>query len=82
MPDALVNILINGGICGVVCILLITGLIVPRFVLDDLRAENKELKDAVTAERARADTAVAAANATRDVISALKSAGSQTGGSP
>lgn len=81
MSDALVNILIDGGVCGVFCILLITGMIVPKFVLDDKISENRELKDAVAAERTRADTAVAAASATREIITAIRET-SRTGGGP
>jgi hypothetical protein len=64
--------LISGGIAGVFCILFICGLIVPRSVVDDQKAEIKELKDALEAERDRANAAVTAATATREILAAIQ----------
>ena len=73
MPDStLVTILTGAGACGVFCVLFITNLISPRAVVNDLKAEIAELKAALAAERQRADAAVAAATATRDVMAAFQ----------
>ena len=73
MPDsALLSILSSAGVAGVFCVLFICGLIVPKFVVDDMRAEITELKAALEAERERASASVAAASATRDVLAAIQ----------
>lgn len=73
MPDStLVEILTGAGVAGVFCILFVVGLVFPKSVVTDLKEENAELKDALAAERARANTAVGSQKATVDVISALQ----------
>ena len=73
MPDStLVNILTGAGACGVFCVLFVCGLIFPRPVVADLKAEIAELKEALEAERDRANAAVAAATATRDILAAIQ----------
>jgi hypothetical protein len=73
VPDsALLSVLTSAGVAGVFCILFICGLIVPKFVVADLKAENAELKEALEAERDRANASVAAASATRDVLAAIQ----------
>lgn len=73
MPDsALLSILSSAGVAGVFCILFIAGLIVPRAVVADKNAEIAELKKALESERDRANTAVAAASATRDILTAIQ----------
>jgi hypothetical protein len=72
VDSTLVGILTGSGACGVFCILFILGLIYPRSVVTDKNTEIAELKEAVKAERDRANTAVAAASATRDVLSAIQ----------
>ncbi len=73
MPDmALVNVLTGAGVAGVFCLLFIIGRIFPRSVVTDLKQEIAGLKEALRAERDRADTAVAAATATRDVLAAIQ----------
>ena len=73
MPDtALLSVLTSAGVAGVFCVLFVCGLIVPKFVVDDHKAEIAELKEALEAERDRANTAVAAASATRDVLAAIQ----------
>jgi len=73
MPDsALLSILSSAGVAGVFCILFIVGLIHPRTVVTDLKAEVAELKEALEAERDRANTAVAAATATKDILTAIQ----------
>ena len=73
MPDStLVTILTGAGVAGVFCVLFIIGLIFPRSVVTDKDAEIAELKQALAAERDRANTAVAAATTTRDVLAAFQ----------
>ena len=73
MPDsALLSILSSAGVAGVFCILFIAGMVYPRAVVTDKNAEITELKEALEAERDRANTAVAAASATRDLLSAIQ----------
>jgi hypothetical protein len=73
MDSSLVLPLITGsGVAGVFCVLFVIGWVFPRQVVNDLKAENAELKEAVQAERGRADAAVAAASATRDILAAIQ----------
>lgn len=73
MPDsAILSILSSAGVAGVFCVLFIANLIVPRAVVTDLKSEVAELKEALEAERDRANTAVAAASATRDILAAIQ----------
>ena len=68
----LATLLTGSGVAGVFCVLFVFGLIFPKSVLDDLREENRELKEALEAERDRANAAVAAASATRDILAAIQ----------
>jgi uncharacterized protein (UPF0333 family) len=73
MPDStLINILTGAGVAGVFCVLFIIGAIFPRSVVTDQKAEISELKAALEAERDRANAAVAAASATRDILAAIQ----------
>lgn len=72
MDSALVSLLSSAGVAGVFCILFIMGIVYPRSVVDDLRTERDYLRQQAEAERDRADASVAAAQATRDVLSALQ----------
>jgi hypothetical protein len=72
VDSALISVLSSAGVAGVFCVLFIFGLIVPKFVVEDLKAEVTELKEAVEAERDRANASVAAASATRDVLAAIQ----------
>jgi hypothetical protein len=85
VDSSLASILTGAGACGVFCLLFIFGVIFPRTVVDDLKEENKELKEALEAERDRANTAVAAASATRDILAAIqvgRSIGAPPGNGP
>lgn len=72
MDSALVDVLTSAGVAGVFCVLFIIGAIFPRSVVTDLKEENAELKQALEAERDRANTAVTAASATRDILAAIQ----------
>ena len=73
MPDsALISVLTSAGVAGVFCILFVLGIVFPKSVVDDLKEENRELKDDRDAQRARADTAISALQSNRDVLAALQ----------
>lgn len=73
MPDsALLSTLAGAGVAGVFCVLFVCGLIFPKFIVDDLKAEIGELKEALEAERDRANASVAGASATRDILAAIQ----------
>jgi hypothetical protein len=73
VPDsALLSILSSAGVAGVFCVFFIAGFIYPKTVIADKNAEIAELKQALEAERERANTAVAAASATRDILAAIQ----------
>lgn len=73
MPDAaLISVLTSAGVAGVFCVLFVLGLLFPKAVVSDLKAEITELKEALEAERDRANTSVAAASATRDILAAIQ----------
>lgn len=72
MDSVLITGLLNGGVAGVVVLLFVFGLIFPKSVVTDLREERDALKTAVANERDRADAAVAAAQASRDLMAALQ----------
>ncbi len=70
--SALIPYLANFGAVGVVLILILLGLLVPKPMYQDKKEEVAELKKALDAERSRADAAVAAASATRDLLLSLR----------
>jgi len=73
VPDsALLTGLTSAGVAGIFCILFICGFIFPRAVVTDLKTEVTDLKAALEAERQRAATSVAAATATRDILTAIQ----------
>jgi hypothetical protein len=73
VPDStLLSILTGAGVAGVFCVLFVCGLVFPKFIVDDLKAEITELKEALEAERDRANASVAGASATRDILAAIQ----------
>lgn len=72
MDSSLITILTGAGVAGVFCVLFVFGLVVPRSVVTDKDKQIAEWKQAYQAERERADTAVAASQATRDVLAAIQ----------
>ena len=72
MDSALQIVLVNAGVAGVFCILFIAGVVYPRSVVTDLKEEVTELKRQLEAERERANTAVAAVQATGNVVAAVQ----------
>lgn len=72
-PDSTLLSLITGsGVCGVFVVLFLLGFLYPKSVVEDLRAERDALRQAVRDEQERAEVAVAAAQASRDVFAALQ----------
>lgn len=74
MDSAVATVLTSSGIAGVFVLLLILGWVVPKGVVDDLKAEREALKDQAVSERERADAATAAAQASRDMMAAVPAA--------
>lgn len=72
MDSTLITLLTGSGVCGVFCVLFVCGLIVPKFVVTDKDTEIAELKEALEAERDRANASVAGASATRDILAAIQ----------
>ena len=76
MDSALVNVLVGSGgaaaALGAVVVLFVLGVIVPKPVVTDLKAENAELKEALKDARAQASAAITAASATRDILTAIQ----------
>ena len=79
MDSALIIPLVSAGTAGCFCVLFILGLIFPRAVVADKDRRIAELEAALAAERSRADVAVSAATASRDVMAAFQ-AGRQSAG--
>lgn len=73
MDSALIAVLTNGGVAGVVVILMILGWLVPKWVYANLEKENKHLREALDLERQRNKEAVSQVGVTNQLISALVS---------
>lgn len=72
MDSTLWNVLTGAGVAGVFCLLFLLGLLFPKSVVDDLKEELREVKADRDAQRDRADAAVAAAEATRSLMAAIR----------
>ncbi len=72
LDSALTSVLAGSGVAGVVVVLFVLGLICPRTVVADKDKQIAELKEALKAERDRADTAVAATSATNSILAAIQ----------
>jgi len=68
----IVPLITGSGVAGVFCVLFVLGLVYPRPVITDLKAEIAELKQALEAERAASASATSAATATRDILAAIQ----------
>jgi hypothetical protein len=71
VDSALVTVLINSGVAGVVIILLILGWLVPKWAYSRLEAENKALREALQLERRRNEEIASTAGVTNQLIGAL-----------
>lgn len=73
MDSSIIAPLITGsGAAGVFCILFVLGLIYPKPVITDLKAEIAELKAALQQEREASKAAVTAASTTTDILAAIR----------
>lgn len=73
MDSTLIVPLITGsGVAGVFCVLFVTGLVVPKNVVTDLKTEITELKQALQQEREASKAAVTAASATKNILEAIQ----------
>jgi hypothetical protein len=67
-----ISFFISGGAFGVVCFCFIIGWIVPKWRYDELKEENKELKQNLAIQTARGDAGVLAAQVTKELVSGLR----------
>lgn len=73
MDTALIGILEKlGAGAGIIVVLIICRLLVPYWAYAALKQENNDLKAALRTERERGDANVAALQANRDAMSALR----------
>jgi hypothetical protein len=73
LDSALISILEKlGASAGIIVILVLLGVLVPGWVYRDLKAQNKLKDEEITAQRDRADQAVAALQDTKNVMAALQ----------
>jgi hypothetical protein len=68
----IVPIVTGSGVAGAFCVLFVLGIIVPKSVVTDLKAEIAELKAALAQERDASKASVTAASATRDILAAIQ----------
>lgn len=71
MDTAVIDVLINAGVAGVIVFLFVIGVIPSPGQVRDLKEEVRRLREALSLERARADTAVQATNTTNQILGAL-----------
>lgn len=71
MDSAIMTVLINAGVAGVVVLLLIFGYLVPKWAYRKLEEENKLLREALTLERQRNSEASSQMGVTNQLIGAL-----------
>ena len=71
LDSGLVTALVNFGAAGVVVILIILGLLVPKPFYARLEEENRLLREALQLERQRSNDAAATAGVTNQLIHAL-----------
>jgi len=67
----LITLIENGGAVVVFCALLITGVVVPKWVHDDVKQQRDEWKKAAELSDARADAVMDIGRVTRDVMTSL-----------
>jgi hypothetical protein len=62
----------GGGTALVFCVLLITGWVVPKPSVDEIRQQRDEYKRALDLERARSEASVVTGQIVRDVMISLR----------
>jgi hypothetical protein len=68
----IVPLITGSGVAGVFCVLFVLGLVYPRQVVTDLKAEVAELKAALKEKQDAMSAAVTAASATKDILEAIR----------
>jgi hypothetical protein len=71
VDSAVLTVLINSGVAGAVLVLLILGLLVPKWVYRRLEQENKHLREALELERQRNGEMASTTGVTNQLIGAL-----------
>jgi len=72
VDSELITLLANAGTAGITIVLIVTGLLVPKWAADDLRARLRAAERRADASQDQADAAVAAAQASRDIFAAIE----------
>jgi hypothetical protein len=71
LDTALITVLADSGVAGVVILLLIFGWLVPKWVYSRLEEENRHLREALELERQRNGEIASTAGVTNQLIGAL-----------
>jgi hypothetical protein len=71
MDSALITLLANAGVAGVVIVLIVAGILVPKPYYTRLEEENKLLREGRDIDRQRASEAASTAGVTNQLIGAL-----------
>jgi len=71
MDSAIITVLLNAGVAGVVILLLMFGWLVPKWAYSRLEDENKDLREALRLERQRNGEIASTAGVTNQLIGAL-----------
>lgn len=72
LDSSLLTVLTGAGVAGIFCILFLIGWVYPKSVVDDLKAERDYERQRADSQAERADAAVAAVQATTNVLGALQ----------
>jgi len=71
MDSAIITVLINAGVAGVVILLMMFGWLVPKWAYSRLEDENRDLREALRLERQRNAEIGGTAGITNQLIGAL-----------
>ncbi len=81
MDTAILTVLVNAGVAGIVIVLIITGYLVPKWVYTHLLKENESLRRDRDLQRKRAEEVEGQGEITNQLIGALvRLAGKPDGG--
>ncbi len=71
MDSAILTVLVNAGVAGIVIILIIAGWLVPKWAFSKLEDENNSLREALRLERQRNSETTSQLGITNQLIGAL-----------
>jgi hypothetical protein len=71
MDTAVLTVLVNAGVAGIVIVLLIMGWLVPKWAYSKLEEENRLLREALSLERQRNGEVVSQMGITNQLVGAL-----------